>query len=266
MCRSRALFFLCGHDRIIETECDYAKSLEIPFFIRMKCPNYQQEKSEPAVSYCGLGKFYCGESPDAPLFDRAIRTVIDAQATGRQAQDDLLKLTKACDYLTSQCSDSIEAPENQKYVQYTMQKRHDLTMKMEQSLRVIKDAQAILRRGAEFYQHRTQHGGDSGLSAFSTSSFSVTKASCRTLSDAENREEYQPQRSQSCSMKSPGRLPKKRTRLDRSRAQDGPEERGESVRRSARVKNKIINYAESASSLSSPERSPEKTGTQRDSP
>ncbi|KYG45360.1 hypothetical protein M433DRAFT_24638 [Acidomyces richmondensis BFW] len=67
-------------------------------------------------------------------------------------------------------------------------------------------------------------------------------------------------------MKSPGRLPKKRTRLDRSRAQDGPEERGESVRRSARVKNKIINYAESASSLSSPERSPEKTGTQRDSP
>ncbi|GAB7364394.1 hypothetical protein MBLNU230_g4937t1 [Neophaeotheca triangularis] len=69
MCFVGTAHFACHHVRMIEQECEEA--LEVPFFIKMNCPNYRSESTPPQPNRkCGIGGFYCKQVPDGEYLDQ----------------------------------------------------------------------------------------------------------------------------------------------------------------------------------------------------
>lgn len=68
MCFQGFVYFLCGHDRIIEQTCEEAREMQDPFFLKVSCPNYRRESLRPD-QYCGTGKYYCRQTDEGPALD-----------------------------------------------------------------------------------------------------------------------------------------------------------------------------------------------------
>lgn len=69
MCFQGFVHFLCGHNKSYEDCCDYANELEVPFWLKVACPNYSTQ-SQHAKCYCSPNKYYCAKTEDGQLLDQ----------------------------------------------------------------------------------------------------------------------------------------------------------------------------------------------------
>lgn len=68
MCWQGFARFRCGHYAIHEETCEYAHELDVPFWQKIQCPNYESVSKRPALE-CGIGKFYCAQTDDGKYLD-----------------------------------------------------------------------------------------------------------------------------------------------------------------------------------------------------
>lgn len=68
MCFQGFIYYSCGHHGLEESECEEARSLEMPFFIKLHCPQYRTQRCRTQRS-CGTGGYYCKQTRDGPFLD-----------------------------------------------------------------------------------------------------------------------------------------------------------------------------------------------------
>ncbi|KAK5112486.1 hypothetical protein LTR62_004243 [Meristemomyces frigidus] len=78
MCFQGFVYFQCGHNRIVGQDCEIAQLGSNPFYIRHQCPNYHASSQKPDFQ-CGVGKYYCSQSPDGPFLDHVHQKAQAAQ-------------------------------------------------------------------------------------------------------------------------------------------------------------------------------------------
>lgn len=82
MCFQGYAHHTCGCTRLFEEECDYAKELDTPFYLKVACPNYAMSRKHSAFD-CGKGGAYCANVPDAAyleyVFDLKIKHETDVK-------------------------------------------------------------------------------------------------------------------------------------------------------------------------------------------
>lgn len=72
MCWQGFARFRCGHYAIHEETCEFANELDVPFWQKIQCPNYEAVSRRPALE-CGIGKFYCAQTDDGKYLDDIFR-------------------------------------------------------------------------------------------------------------------------------------------------------------------------------------------------
>ncbi|KAK4629247.1 hypothetical protein CLAFUW4_08031 [Fulvia fulva] len=72
MCWQGFVRFRCGHTQLIEEECQHARDLDLPFWLKVDCPHYRISHRDPRME-CGTGHFYCAETADGQYLQMVVK-------------------------------------------------------------------------------------------------------------------------------------------------------------------------------------------------
>ncbi|EME38336.1 hypothetical protein DOTSEDRAFT_39368 [Dothistroma septosporum NZE10] len=162
MCWQGFKRFHCGHAKLIEQECEHARELDLPFWLKVDCPHYTISHHDAGIE-CGAGRFYCAKTPDGRYLDM----VFDQKA---RAEHRLTQLDSALRDKLGPWEDAVKMQMEQQYAHQheaynafakhphilkIKSLRHDVHQERQNVCAKLRDADSALYYASEFFKLNT---------------------------------------------------------------------------------------------------------------
>ena len=76
MCFQGFVYYICGHNKIVEHECDLA--VDQPLYLKIACPDYRTARTH-LKQQCGIGKYYCRHKQTGQVLETVYEDHIRSQ-------------------------------------------------------------------------------------------------------------------------------------------------------------------------------------------
>lgn len=167
MCFQGFVYFACGHQDIIESDCDLSIASQNPFYLKCGCVKYKLDHSSPPGVQCGRGRFYCSKSADGPFLDHASDEEAKAAAAIADLNIEIAKYQAAyqrfVNWATQHYFPKEAWPTMPQYVTMAAD-ASNLMQRRKAHQKTQVDARSIMEQARAYHQRKDQHrqsgGGD----------------------------------------------------------------------------------------------------------
>lgn len=191
MCLVQRFYFAaCGHDRIEEELCEYAKSMDNPFFYRRDCPDFHSERCV-SVCRCGLARYYCGQTTDGKFLDRNYIEALQSRAAIGEVDNEIVawehRWVRFIDEAAHHNMPTHVLQQTAKFatISVALQAYKDTK---QQLVERMADAAAIVQHGADHYEKWSEQmmadSGGASIPAFTLPEHLVSDASVELICDS----------------------------------------------------------------------------------
>lgn len=91
MCFEQHESFVCGHRKIVHGLCEYAATVDNPFWLRVACENFTLDSST-SQNACGIDGWYCKESKDGKYLEELYTELSRVIDRLRKVEEALVRL------------------------------------------------------------------------------------------------------------------------------------------------------------------------------
>ncbi|GAB1740864.1 hypothetical protein NU219Hw_g5943t1 [Hortaea werneckii] len=158
MCFQDFVYYPCGHSKIFDTKCDEAKHLEVSYWQKHACPQYENRTLRVAY-LCGAARFYCSNSPDAPFLDHAFKIRVASHDTANKVGSQLAAAYASAKNFVRQAKD-LQIPSHDwpnipehRHIKETIEV---LQPKLKDAQQHFNDATAILKQAQQYFAQLAQ--------------------------------------------------------------------------------------------------------------